>query len=133
MDIMGVPLEQFGATHPGGDASTNQTADITLSSGDRLFRPAKYVSHKNSSIADNISAITTPLVEKFSHATTEALMAHGDLRYDDIRIGNKGACLNYNLCGVCNDKACSYRRKSQGGHQQTKGGHPELHGGGSAV
>jgi hypothetical protein len=36
-------------------------------------------------------------------------MAHGDLRYDDIRIGNKGACLNYNLFGVCKDKACSYR------------------------
>jgi hypothetical protein len=108
MDIMGVPSEQFKATHPRGDASTNQTADSTLSSGDSLFRPAEYVSHKNSSIADDISAITTPLVEKFPHATTEALMAHGDLRYNDICIGNKGACLNYNLFGVCNDKACSY-------------------------
>jgi hypothetical protein len=80
-----------------------------LSSGDSLFRPTKYVSHKNSSIADDISAITTPLVETFPHATTEALMTHGDLQYDDIRIGNKGACLNYNLFGVCKDKACSYR------------------------
>jgi hypothetical protein len=109
MDIMGVPLEQFKALHPRGDASTNRTADSTLSSGDSMFRPAEYVSHKNSSIADDISAITTPLVDKFPNATTEALMAHGDLRYDDIRIGNKGACLNYNLFGVCNDKACSYR------------------------
>jgi hypothetical protein len=108
MDIMGVPLEQSGATHPRGDASTNRTADSTLSSGDSLFRPAEYISHKNSSISDDISAITTPLVEKFPYATTEALMAHGDLRYDDIRIGNKGACLNYNLFGVCKDKTCSY-------------------------
>jgi hypothetical protein len=94
MDIMGVPLEQFGATQPRGDASTNRTADSTLSSGDSLFRPAEYVSHKNSSISDDISAITTPLVERFPHATTEALITHGNLRYDDIRIGNKGACLN---------------------------------------
>jgi hypothetical protein len=109
MDIMGVPLEQFGATHPRGDASTNRTADSTLSSGDSLFRPAEYVSHKNSSISDDISAITTPLAGKFPHATTEAMMAHGDLRYDAIRIGNKGACLNYNLFGVCKNKTCSYR------------------------
>jgi hypothetical protein len=108
MDIMGVPLEQFGATNPRGDASTNRTADSTLLSGNSLFRPAEYVSHKNSSISDDISAITTPLVEKFPHATTEALMAHGDLQYDDIRIGNKDTCLNYNLFGVCKDKTCSY-------------------------
>ena len=50
-----------------------------------------------------------PMLQKFPNATTEALMAHGDLRYDDIRIGNKGACLNYNLLGVCKDRSCSYR------------------------
>ena len=61
------------------------------------FAPAEYVSHKNTSIADDIRAITMPLIEKFPNATMKALMAHGDLRYDDIRIGNKGACPNYNL------------------------------------
>ena len=76
-------------------------ADSTLSShSDSLFRPADWVTPKNPNVADDISAITMPLLSKFPHATTKALMAHGDLRYDDIRIGNKGACLNYNLLGI---------------------------------
>jgi hypothetical protein len=108
MNIMGIPLDQFNATHPQADASTSQMANCTLSSGDSMFRPAKYVSHKNSSIADHISVVTTPLVNKFPNATTEALMAHDDLRYNDIHIGNKGACLKYNLFGICKDKVCSY-------------------------
>jgi hypothetical protein len=37
------------------------------------------------------------------------IMSHGSLKYDDVRVGNKGACLNYNMLGVCNDKACTYR------------------------
>jgi hypothetical protein len=111
MDIMGVPLEQFGAQHPRGSGGTLSTADSTLSSNsnDQLFKPADWVTPKNNSVADDISALTMPLLEKFPHATAEALMAHSDLRYDDIRIGNKGACLNYNLLGVCKDRSCSYR------------------------
>jgi hypothetical protein len=61
IDIMGVPLEQFKAMHPRGEASTNRTSGSTLPSGDSMFRPTKSVSHKNSSIADGLSAITTPL------------------------------------------------------------------------
>ena len=38
-----------------------------------------------------------------------ALMTHGQLNFEDIRAGNKGACLNYNLLGVCKDRTCSYR------------------------
>ena len=68
------------------------------------FAPAEYVSHKNTSIADDISAITMPLVEKFPNATMEARMAHGNLQYNDICIGSKGAGLNYNLVGACIDK-----------------------------
>jgi hypothetical protein len=109
MDIMGVPLEQIKARHPQAEASTNQTANSMLSSGDSIFRPAKYVSHKNSSITDEISVVTTRLVKKFLNVTTEALMAHVDLQYNDIRIQNKGTCLNYNHFGICKDKACSYR------------------------
>lgn len=36
-------------------------------------------------------------------------MSHANLKYEDIRVGNKGACLNFNLLGVCNDAGCSYR------------------------
>jgi hypothetical protein len=36
-------------------------------------------------------------------------MSHGQLNFEDIRVGNKGACLNYNLLGVCSDPKCSYR------------------------
>jgi hypothetical protein len=37
------------------------------------------------------------------------IMSHGSLKYEDIRVGNKGACLNFNLLGVCNDKSCTYQ------------------------
>jgi hypothetical protein len=110
LDIMGVPMDQFGAGHPRGEGSTQVTADsTTISSNSSIFRPAEWVSPKNPGVADDISAVTEPLMAKFPHATAEALMAHGDLRYDDIRIGNKGACLNYNLFGECKDQSCSYR------------------------
>jgi hypothetical protein len=110
MDIMGVPLEQFGAQHPRGSGGTLGTADSTLSSNSNdMFKPADWITPTNNNVADDISALTMPLLEKFPHATAEALMAHSDLRYDDIRIGNKGACLNYNLLGICKDRGCSYR------------------------
>jgi hypothetical protein len=32
-------------------------------------------------------------------------MVHGNLCYDGIHVGNKGACLNFNLFGMFNDKA----------------------------
>jgi hypothetical protein len=46
---------------------------------------------------------------KFPKATAEALMSHANLKYEDIRVGNKGACLNFNLLGICKDPNCSYR------------------------
>jgi hypothetical protein len=110
MDIIGVPMAQFGAAHPRGEASTQGTANSTVSSGERLFCPAKWATQKNTSGSDDISAVTMPLIDKFPNATTtKALMAHSNLRYDEIRVGNKGVCLNYNLFGVCRDKSCSYR------------------------
>jgi hypothetical protein len=69
MDIMGVPLEQFGATHPRG-GGTASTANSTLSTTDSLFRPADWVSPKNASVSDDISAVTMPLLDKFPNATT---------------------------------------------------------------
>jgi hypothetical protein len=108
MDIMGVPLDQFGAQHPRNPTVVTDASPSPASAND-LFRPADWVTPQNTNVADDISAITMPLLSKFPHATAEALMAHGDLRYDDIRIGNKGACLNYNLLGICKDRTCSYR------------------------
>ena len=46
---------------------------------------------------------------KFPNATANSLMSHGQLAFEDIRIGNKGACLNYNLLGSCTDRTCTYR------------------------
>jgi hypothetical protein len=106
MDILGVPLAQFKA-HEGSTAATELSS---LSSGPgELFKPADFVSSKNTSVPDNISAITMPLMEKFPNVTANSLMSHGQLSFDDIRVGNKGACLNYNLLGICADPKCSYR------------------------
>jgi hypothetical protein len=102
-------MDQFGAAHPRGTGSTVVTTDSTPSSAKTLFRPAQYIIQKNASVADDISAVTMPLLEKFPNATAQELMAHGDLRYEDIRVGNKGACLNYNLLGMCSDQKCTYR------------------------
>jgi hypothetical protein len=74
-----------------------------------LFKPADFVLQKNTSVPDDISAITMPLMQKHPQITANALMAHGALTFEDIRVGNKGACLNYNLLGICSDPKCSYR------------------------
>ena len=36
-------------------------------------------------------------------------MSHANLKYEDTRVGNNGACLNYNLVGICSKPNCSYR------------------------
>ena len=74
-----------------------------------LFRPADYVPHRNAEVPDDISLLTSPLMDKFPKTTAEALMSHSSLRYEDIRAGNKGAYLNFNLLGICNDPSCSFR------------------------
>jgi hypothetical protein len=50
-----------------------------------------------------------PLLDKFPKVTMASVMAHSDLKYDDIRVGNKGACLNLNLLGVCSNSGCQYQ------------------------
>jgi hypothetical protein len=61
------------------------------------------------------------MILKFPNATADALMAHSDLCYKDIRVGNKGACLNYNLLGRCSDKGCTYRHsKAQPSDERAK-------------
>jgi hypothetical protein len=102
MDITGVPLDQFGTTYPRGGGSTARIANNTLSSNNFLFCPADWVSPNIASVSGNISAITMPLMNKFLNATTEALMAHVDLGYDDL-------CVGYNLFEGCKDRNYAYR------------------------
>jgi hypothetical protein len=106
MDILGVPIAQFGAD---GSSGTTTTELSSMSSGGDLFKPADFVSPKNTSVPDDISAITMPLVQQHPQITANTLMSHGSLTFEDIRVGNKGACLNYNLLGICSDPKCSYR------------------------
>jgi hypothetical protein len=75
--------------------------------GTDIFREAPKV-HSHD-VPDEISTITMPLVERFPKMTMASLMAHLDLKYDNIRIGNKGGCLNLNLLGSCSDAGCQYR------------------------
>jgi hypothetical protein len=104
-DIMGVPVEQFGVETMRGTA----VSAASSRSGQELFKPADYVPHRNPEVPDDISVLTDPLMAKFPKATAEALMSHANLKYEDIRVGNKGACLNFNLLGICKDPNCSYR------------------------
>jgi hypothetical protein len=107
MDILGVPIAQFGAN--GSRPGTTATSDMSfMNSGPGvLFRPADFVSPKNASIPNDISAIT--LMEKFPKVTANALMSHGSLNFENICVGNKGACLDYNLLSICTDSKCTYR------------------------
>jgi hypothetical protein len=108
MDIIGVPVQQFGADER-STAPTSGLSSLSGSRSDDIFKPADFVVPKNSKVPDDISAVTMPLMDKFPKVTASALMNHGQLKYDDIRVGNNGACLNYNLLGVCHDPKCSYR------------------------
>ena len=55
--------------------------------------------------------ITNPLMYKISKVTAQSLMSYANLKYEDIRVGNNGAFLNYNVLGICSDPNCSYRHK----------------------
>jgi hypothetical protein len=110
-DLLGVPLSQFlVASQP---LLTNEGGGTSRSKGSRgsenMFQEAANVPHTHTDIPDEISTITMPLMERFPKATMASVMAHSDLKYEDIRVGNKGACLNLNLLGVCADSGCQYR------------------------
>lgn len=74
-----------------------------------MFRPASHIPQINGNIPDEISTLTNPLLEKYPKVTMAAVMSFADLKYEDIRVGNKGACLNLNLLGICHDSGCQYR------------------------
>ena len=74
-----------------------------------FFKPAEFLPHINSYIHDDISGIVDPLMTEFPNTTEEAIMNRSNFQYDDIRVGNKGAHLNYNLVGIYNDYNCYYQ------------------------
>jgi hypothetical protein len=74
-----------------------------------MFRPADYVAYQNKELLDNISVLTNALMTKFPKVRTDPLMTHSSLKYEDIRVSNKGGCLNFNLMGICSDSKCTYR------------------------
>jgi hypothetical protein len=105
-DLLGVPLGQFlVASQPAG--SSNNTSGGSRSQD--MFKEAPEVHQYSHDVPDEISTITMPLLERFPKATMASIMGHADLKYDDIRVGNKGACLNLNLLGSCSDASCQYR------------------------
>jgi hypothetical protein len=104
---MGVLMAQFGIAMSG--CSTETAATNSSSSKSGMFNPADWGVPKNASIPDDISAITSPLLEKSPQTTMNDIMSHGSLRYEYICMGNKGVCLNFNMLGVCNDKSCTYQ------------------------
>ena len=54
--------------------------------------------------------LTNPLMYKISKVTAQSLMSYANLKYEDIRVGNNGAFLNYNVLGICCVPNCSYRQ-----------------------
>jgi hypothetical protein len=112
-DLLGVPLSQFlvaaqphlGGSGGGGSGGRGSSRDRM----EGLFKEAPHVPVTNRDVPDEISTITMPLLEKFPKATMASLMSNSDLKYEDIRVGNKGACLNLNLLGVCSEPGCQYR------------------------
>jgi hypothetical protein len=106
-DILGVPLEQFGERVPSYPSTVTRESGGG-NSGGSIFRPAEYIAAENTHIPDDISTITGPLLEKYPAATAEQIMSHGALKYDDLRVGQRGACLNQNLLGRCSNPKCTY-------------------------
>ena len=78
-------------------------------SREELFKLEDFVPHRNTYIYDDSSGIADQLMKEFPKTTEKPLMNHVNLRYDKIKEGNKGACLDYNLIGICNDANCSYQ------------------------
>jgi hypothetical protein len=113
-DLLGVPLNQFliaSLPAPGGGFGNGGEGGGSRGErprGDSMFRPASHIP-QTQNIPDEISTITSPLLVKYPKVNMSEVMAFSDLKYEDIRVGNKGACLNLNLLGVCHDSGCQYR------------------------
>ena len=74
-----------------------------------IFRLENYVPYWNTEVPDDISVLTNLIMENFPKETAKSLLNHVNLKYEDIRVGNNGVCLNYNLLGICSEPNFSYR------------------------
>jgi hypothetical protein len=63
---------------------------------------------ENLHILDDISTVTGTLLDKHPSVTPEQIMSFGSLKYEDLRAGQHGACLNQNLLGQCDNSSCTY-------------------------
>ena len=48
---------------------------------------------------------------KLPKVTARSLMSHANLKDEDIRVVNNGACLDFNLLGIYSEHNYSYRHK----------------------
>jgi hypothetical protein len=110
-DILGVPLEQFGERTSYPSTVTQDSGGGRKSNTD-MFRPANFIAAENLHIPDDISTVTGPLLDKHPSVTAEQIMSFGALKYDNLRVGQRGACLNQNLLGRCDSPACTYIHKA---------------------
>ena len=68
-----------------------------------MFNPGEFVTHINTEIHEDTSGITDPLMTEFPKKTEKDLMNHANLQYNERSMVIKGACLNYNILGICNE------------------------------
>jgi hypothetical protein len=107
-DILGVPLEQLGERTSNPSTITQESLGSGRKGNGDMFRPADFIAAENLHIPDDISTITGSLLDKHPSVTAEQIMSFGALKYDDLRVGQRGACLNQNLLGRCDSPACIY-------------------------
>jgi hypothetical protein len=107
LDQIDVPPELLTSPRP---RPVDRPAPRAESRSDDLFPGAKpdYVPVTNDSVPDDISAITGPLMEKFPDANVGDLL-RGGAKFEDLRMGKRGTCMNYNLLGVCSEPDCRYQ------------------------
>ena len=98
VDIIGVPVAQFVGYYQPQRIST-VIKDSSQDSTD-IFKPVDYVHYHQMEVTDDIIVLTNPLMESFPKTTVDSLMIHINLRYEDIQVGNKAACLNLNFLGI---------------------------------
>jgi hypothetical protein len=75
-------------------------------SGRRVLQWIKRHSQYVNQMPHNVSQAGAPIGLDPQECFNKALEAVAALKPD---VGNKGACLNYNLLGICSDPKCSYR------------------------
>jgi hypothetical protein len=104
-----VPPELLARRKPQPREDHSRTGSASKPQDD-LFPGAKpaFVPATNNCVPDDISAITGPFMDKFPDGTVGDLL-HGGAKFEDLRMGKKRTCMNYNLLGICADPTCRYQ------------------------